>query len=70
MVRHEDDRRVPPDDTQCIAAVGKKGNRCKKKIAYDDLSDAWSTLCEKHSKQNNAARVNEATKVKLFVGKE
>lgn len=57
--------RIAPSDMQCVAA-GPKGARCAKDKCYDEESDTWSSLCEKHTEQNDKARVNEAKKVKLF----
>jgi hypothetical protein len=64
FVRREDVR-IAPSDMQCVAA-GPKGARCAKDKCYDEESDTWSSLCEKHTEQNDKARVNEAKKVKLF----
>ncbi len=59
--------RIAPSDMQCDAA-GPKGARCSKDKCYDENIDTWSSLCEKHSKQNDDARANknEAKKVELF----
>jgi hypothetical protein len=55
---------VAPNDMQCEAKVGK--SRCKNEKVL--INHAWSTLCKKHSKQNDEARMNKAEKVKLYEG--
>ncbi len=58
---------VPPVDMQCAAAVGKdKEKRHKVEVYWDEDLRVWSSLCEKHTKQNDKARMNEATKVVLY----
>jgi len=57
---------VPPSDMQCAAQGSKKGTRHKEEIFWDDELRLWSSLCEKHTEQNEQARVNEAKKVVLF----
>ena len=57
---------VPPVDMQC-AAANAKGNRHKEEIFWDEELRVWSSLCEKHHKQNEKARHNKAKKVTLYV---
>ncbi len=56
---------IPPSDMQC-AAVNTRGNRHKEDIYWDADLEVWSSLCEKHTKQNDEARQNKATKVALY----
>ena len=56
---------IPPVDMQCAAEVSK-GNRHKAEIYWDEGLRLWSSLCEKHTLQNDKARQNEADKVVLF----
>ncbi len=56
---------IPPSDMQC-AAVNTRGNRHKEDIYWDEDLQVWSSLCEKHTKQNNDARQNKAKKVALY----
>ena len=69
VVRKEtmEEKGIPPVDRQCAAATSK-GNRHKEEIYWDAELRFWSSLCEVHHKQNEAARVNEATKVLLYDG--
>jgi hypothetical protein len=59
---------IPPQDMQCAAQGGTKGSRHKEDIFWDEDNRAWSSLCEKHSKQNADARDNKAKKVVLYKG--
>ena len=58
---------IPPVDMQC-AAANTKGNRHKEEIYWDEDLRLWSSLCEKHTKQNDRARLNKdkAKKVLLY----
>ncbi len=56
---------IPPSDMQC-AAANTRGNRHKEEIFWDEDSRTWSSLCEKHHLQNEAARQNKAKKVVLY----
>lgn len=57
---------IPPSDMQCAAQGTRKGTRHKEDIYWDKDLELWSSLCEKHSKQNDKARLNKAEKVTLF----
>lgn len=60
-----EEKGIPPVDMQC-AAVNARGNQHKEEIFWDEDLRLWSSLCEKHTKQNDKARVNKAKKVVLF----
>ena len=66
VVREEtmEEKGVPPVDMQCAAAT-RRGNRHKVEIFWDEELRVWSSLCEKHTKQNEKARQNKARKVTL-----
>ena len=67
IVREETmEKGIPPADMQCAAQSSKKGTRHKEEIWWDSNLSMWSSLCEKHTKQNNDARQNEAKKVALY----
>ncbi len=69
VVREEGmEKGIPPVDMQCAAQGTKKGTRHKEEIFWDEDVRVWSSLCEKHTKQNNDARNNEAKKVLLYQG--
>lgn len=57
---------IPPSDMRCAAQGSRKGTRHKEEIFWDEDLELWSSLCEKHTKQNNKARLNKAKKVVLF----
>ncbi len=66
VVREEGmEKGIPPVDMQCAAQGSKKGTRHKEEIWWDSNMSLWSSLCEKHTLQNNDARNNEAKKVVL-----
>ncbi len=69
VVREEGmEKGIPPVDMQCAAQGGTKGSRHKEDIFWDDDNRVWSSLCEKHTKQNDDARSNKAKKVILYKG--
>ncbi len=57
---------IPPSDMQCAAQGSRKGTRHKEDIYWDEELELWSSLCEKHTNQNDEARLNKAKKVVLF----
>ena len=66
VVREEGmEKGIPPVDMQCAAQGSKKGTRHKEEIWWDSNLSMWSSLCERHTKQNNDARKNKAKKVVL-----
>ena len=67
VVRKETmEKGIPPVDMLCAAQGSKKGMRHKEEIYWDEELRLWSSLCEKHTLQNDEARVNKAQKVVLF----
>ncbi len=69
VVREEGmEKGIPPVDMQCAAQGSKKGLRHTEDIWWDSNMSMWSSLCEKHTKQNNDARQNKAKKVALYAG--
>jgi len=71
VVREEnmaEEKGIPPVDMQCAAQGGTKGSRHKEEIFWDEDNRVWSSLCEKHTKQNDDARQNKAEKVVLYKG--
>ncbi len=69
VVREEGmEKGIPPVDMQCAAQGGTKGSRHKEDIWWDSNLSMWSSLCEKHTQQNNDARQNKAKKVLLYEG--
>ncbi len=69
VVREEGmEKGIPPVDMQCAAQGSKKGVRHKEDIFWDEDNRVWSSLCEKHHKQNEEARLNKAKKVTLYEG--
>ncbi len=69
VVREETmEKGIPPVDMQCAAQGSKKGIRHKEDIYWDDDGRVWSSLCEKHTLQNDDARENKAKKVTLYEG--
>ena len=69
VVREETmEKGIPPVDMQCAAQGGTKGSRHKEDIWWDSNLSMWSSLCEKHTLQNNEARINKAQKVVLYEG--
>ena len=69
VVREEGmEKGIPPVDMQCAAQGGKKGSRHNEEIWWDEDGRVWSSLCEKHTLQNEDARNNKAKKVVLFLG--
>jgi hypothetical protein len=69
VVREETmEKGIPPVDMQCAAQGGTKGSRHKEDIYWDEDNRVWSSLCEKHTLQNDDARNNEAKKVVLYTG--
>ncbi len=67
IVREEGmEKGIPPVDMQCAARGATKGSRHKEEIFWDEDNRVWSSLCEKHTKQNDDARKNEAKKVVLY----
>ncbi len=57
---------IPPSDMQCAAQGTRKGTRHKEDIFWDKELELWSSLCKKHTEQNNKARLNKAKKVVLY----
>ncbi len=69
VVREETmEKGIPPVDMQCVAQGSKKDTRHKEEIFWDEDLRVWSSLCEKHTKQNDEARENKAKKVVLYKG--
>ncbi len=69
IVREETmEKGIPPVDMQCAAQGSKKSLRHKEDIFWDEDNRVWSSLCEKHTKQNDEARLNKAKKVLLYKG--
>ncbi len=67
VVREEGmEKGIPPVDMQCAAQGRKKGSRHKEEIFWDEDNRVWSSLCEKHTKQNDKARLNKDKKVVLY----